>query len=133
MQHSTANRILPATLTVTKKTTPSEIADHQVSVACDVASKTRQRESWAMTWNCCLHGWAPSVLQALEHMCDFLLGTVGSAPLPKAVHLFWYQSQSGSPLPTLHAMDGTFTKEIFNLAILLAASVDANNHSVLLA
>ena len=30
-------------------------------------------------------------------------------------------------------MDGTFTKEIFNLTILLAVSVDTNNHSVLLA
>ena len=31
------------------------------------------------------------------------------------------------------AMGGTFTKDIFNLTILLAASIDANNHSVLLA
>ena len=31
------------------------------------------------------------------------------------------------------AMGGTFTKEIFNLTILLTMSVDANNHSVLLA
>ena len=31
------------------------------------------------------------------------------------------------------AMDGAFTKEIFNLTILLVVSVDANNHSALLA
>ena len=28
------------------------------------------------------------------------------------------------------SMDGTFTKEIFNLTILLAVFIDANNHSV---
>ena len=31
------------------------------------------------------------------------------------------------------AMDGTFTKDIFNLTILMAASVDAANHAVLIA
>ena len=31
------------------------------------------------------------------------------------------------------AMDGAFTKDIFNLTILMAASVDAANHAVLIA
>ena len=86
-----------------------------------------------MTWKarqrnfvCYLHMWISSVLQARL----FLLKIMRERAVSKGC--------SSVPVLVRHrrpfiAKGGTFTKEIFNLTILFAVSVDASNHPALLA
>ena len=147
---STANRqawlqrILPATLTVTKKTTSSEIIDavklhHQVSITHTATKRAKKSflgddlESQAMQFRL-LPAYVDAV-RAADPQSHVRLSVEDREGTCRFQRLFICPGIGHGTFRHCRpfiAMDGTFTKETFNLTILLAVSVDANNHSVLL-
>ena len=145
---STANRqaclqrILPATLTIAKKTTPSDAVKlhHKVSITYDAAKRAKKYllgddlESQAMQFRL-----LPAYMDAVRiadpqaHVCLSVEDREGTSCFQRLFICPSISCEAFRYCRSFIAMGGTFTKEIFNLTILLAASVDANNHSVLLA
>ena len=145
---STANRqawlqrILPATLTIAKKTTPSEIIDavrlhHKVSITYDAAKRAKKYllgddlESQAMQFR--LLPAYMDVVHIADPQAHVRLSIGRTRRFQRLFICPGISCEAFRHCRPFIAMDGTFTKETFNLTILLAASVDANNHSVLLA
>ena len=149
--HSTANRqawlqrILPATPSVTKKTTPSQIIyavklHHKVPITYAAAKRAKKNllgddlENQAMQFRL-----LPAYVDAVcttDLQAHVRLSVEDRERMRRFQGLFICPSISRgafSHCRSFLAMDGSFIKEIFNLTILLAASIDVNNHSVLLA
>ena len=144
-QQSWIQRILPTTISVTKSTSPQQIIDaialhHKVSINYDAAKKAKrlvlgddmvdQARQFALL---------PAYMERIQHadpLAHCRLSVEDREGTNRFQRLFICPGVSRAAFQASHhliAMDSTFTKEIFNLTILLAVSVNADNHSVLLA
>jgi len=137
--------ILPTVITVTKTTTPKQIIDamalhHQVAISYQAAKKAKsfvlgddiqqQGNQFRL-----LPAYIDAVRKADPHAHVHLQTGIHEG-VQRFQRLFIcpeVSAESFRHCRYLLAVDGTFTKEIFNLTILMAASVDADNHAVLLA
>ena len=130
---------------VTKKTTPLEIIGaaklhHQVSITYGAAERAKKSlpgddlESQAMQFRVLLayvDAVCPADLRA--HVRLSVEDCEGTRRFQRLFICTGIGHEAWRHCRPFIAMGGTFTVEILNLTVLLAASVDVNNHSVLLA
>ena len=144
-QQSWLQRILPSTLPVTKTTTPQQIIDavalhHKVKINYEAAKKAKKAALGDyLSQQAAQFGLLPDYKDAIlrtDERSHVVLQTKDYDGVQRFHRFFLCPDVSRESFLHCHfllAMDGTFTMEIFYLTILMAVSVDAGNHAVLLA
>jgi hypothetical protein len=144
-RQSWLQQILPTTLPITKDTTPRQIIDavalhHHVTINYEAAKKAKKSALGDdLIQQAEQFGRLPAyvdALQAADPAAHTRLSIENREGTRRFQRIFICPGTSRETFRHCRpfiAMDGTFTKEIFNLTILLAVTVDADNHAIILA